>query len=134
MNFKTMSPITILIIITLVLVGTVGVIYAVGQLAVIPTSGTVIATSAFLTVSPSTLTWGTIERDSLQTITLLVTNTGGTDTEILSINNNLPSGLLLTPDSTAPIVAGTGRNIVFTLTAGPTAPLGLFESTVTIDG
>ena len=132
MNFKTMSPITILLIVILALVGTVGVIYAIGQLAVIPGNGTVITTAA-VTALPATLEWGNITQNTSKNITVTLTNIGGTDTGTLLITTTLPPGLSLTYDSAAAIPAGKSRPINFTLTASPTVTLGNFTHVVNID-
>ena len=133
MNFKTMSPITILIIITLVLVGTVGVIYAFGQLT-INGSGTVVASIAAVTVYPTSFDWGPMVQGTSKNITLTLTNNGGTDTSPLLINTLMPTGLTLDHDGGSPILAHSSRDIIFTLTASTTAPTVAFTHTVTIDG
>ena len=132
MNFKTMSPITILALIIAILLLTVGIIYAAGQLISIPTNGTVI-TAATLTATPATLEWGNITRGTSKNVTLLLTNIGGTDTAALLITNTLPSGLYLEYDNASAILAGQSRNITFTLNATVTAPLGAFSYVVNID-
>ena len=134
MNWKTLSPITILLIVILALVGTVGVIWGIGQLAAVQGTGTVV-TAAILTSNPPSLTWGPITVGTNKNITLTLTNNGETDTALLSINSTvLPQGLMLTNNSTAPIPAGTSVAIEFTLDADSTATLGAFTHTVTIDG
>ena len=135
MNFKTMSPLTILIIIVVALVGTVGVIYAASQL-LIPGEGTVVVTPAALTVTPTSFTWPPITKGgaSIQG-TLVLKNNGGTDTGTLMINCPMPLGMSLTvddPTSTLPLAAGAQRSIEFTLTATSAAAPGVFSHTVTI--
>ena len=132
MNFKTMSPITILTIVIVALVGTVGVIYAVGQLTTISGNVTVI-TQASVTADPDTLEWGSITRGTSKTLPVTIHNSGGTPTGILIINNNLPAGLELTPDNTDPIPAGGDSIIIFTLKASITAPLGTTPYLITIE-
>ena len=133
MNWKTMSPITILIIIIVVLLGTVGVIYAFGQLS-LPGNGTVIASVADVMASPTSFNWGPITQGTSKNFTITITNNGGTATGALLISVPMPTGLTLAYDSALPIPAHDHRDIIFTLTASPTANIGPFTHTVTIDG
>ena len=135
MNFKTMSPLTILIIIVVVLVGTVGVIYGLGALSEIPGNGEV-KTPASIVSDPIDLAWGEITQGTTQTITVELSNNGGTDAEGLLITNNWDigsgSGLTLNFPGTVSIPATEKRSITFTLTATSAATPGPFSHTVTI--
>ena len=133
MNFKTMSPLTILLIIVVALVGTVGVIYAAGQLLTI--DGTVtITTKASVTADPSELAWGTLSQGASKDIPVTLYNTGDTATGALTINNNLhsSSGLTITYDNNNPVPAQGSNTIIFTLKVSDTAPPVTTPHTVTI--
>ena len=135
LNWKAWSATTILLVVILAVVGTVGIIYAIGQLT-IPGNGTVILTPTALTFSPSTLAWGDIEwGGEPKNRTVTITNNGGTATGALTINSVMPTGLTLTYDAGAlsPIPAFGTKEIIFTLVAGTTSTPTSFTHTVLID-
>ncbi|MCK9556390.1 hypothetical protein M0R36_11370 [bacterium] len=137
LNWKTTSPITLLIIITVSLLGAIGVIYAVGQLTLTGT-GTVTPTvtpAVDLTALPATLAWGDIAQGSSKQIVVTITNNGDTDSAALLISTpNMPTGLTVTWElgAAAPIPARTSRDITFTLVAAADAQLGQFAHVLTI--
>ena len=135
MNWKTMSPLTVLLIVIIAMVGTVGVIYAVGQLT-IPGNGTIVVTQTALTFSPSTLAWDNIEwGGAAKSRTITITNNGGTATGPLLISSVMPTGLTLTYNAGAlsPIPAFGTKEIIFTLVADVTSTPASFTHTVLID-
>ena len=84
MNWKTMSPLTILLIVIIAMVGTVGIIYAVGQLDI---GGSVEVTNTIPTLASnsSDLNWGQLTRTASKNMTLQLHNNGETATDALLI-------------------------------------------------
>ena len=140
MNWKTMSPLTILIIVILALVGTVGVIYAVGYFVEIGGNVTVISTDSYVTANTSILDWVTLTRDESKNMTVHLHNTGETDTGALLITySDFPSSNLnidyvrTIPSPLTSIPAGESRDITFTLTALSDAERIAYNFGITID-
>ena len=134
MNFKTMSPLTILIIVIVILVGTVGIIYAVGQLD-IGGKVTVVSTISNLVPSSAELDWGPLTRGESKDVILQLHNNGEMATEALLIEYpDFPwsdLGIARSGELTA-IPPNGDRDITFTLTVLPNTVNALYTFEILI--
>ena len=138
-NFKTMKPITLLIIITLALLGTIGIIYAASQVLTIPGQVRVIPTQentegVLLALNATTLDWGDVQYGTPKTAAIEITNNGDTTSATLQIQPLTPDGILIEPNQGAatPIGPEETRTIIFTLTIAETVQPGQYGFVINI--
>ena len=124
-NLKTAAVALIIIL------GTVGVVYAVTQFN-IPVTG--IITDSSLTVNPSALPLGTLQRGETVTRTLNITNRSLQSTAPLNLTSGNAVGVFTWNIETLSLPAGSSINATVTFTVNQNATVGPFEFPIYIVG